>query len=164
MIPDVIETILRYRNGNMVKRYHTVDLLVPETVGHHSANVALLCLAIDPEASANLLKAALLHDLGEQYTGDIPAQAKWQSPDLAKAAKELEDRLNLDPIPSLTKHEQKVLKQADALDCFFKMREELRKGNNSVAFIMGRIVDRLFSTDPLHVTQHILEVMSYDGR
>ena len=52
--------------GTEVTRYHTVRTLVQETVGHHSHGVAMLCLFLAPDASANLLKAALVHDLAEQ--------------------------------------------------------------------------------------------------
>ena len=34
------------RRGNRVKRFHTVDLLVPETVGHHSANVMAILVEL----------------------------------------------------------------------------------------------------------------------
>ena len=62
--------------GAEVLRYHTVQTLQRETVGHHSHGVACLVLLLDPQASARLLRAALLHDLAEQCTGDIPSAAK----------------------------------------------------------------------------------------
>ena len=62
--------------GAEVKRYHTVTTLQCETVGHHSHGVAMLCVVLCPTATRALLLAALMHDLAEQATGDIPSPAK----------------------------------------------------------------------------------------
>jgi 5'-deoxynucleotidase YfbR-like HD superfamily hydrolase len=54
---------------------HTVD-----PVGGHSARVALILLHCWPDASRDLIIAALTHDLAESITGDIPPAAKEMFP------------------------------------------------------------------------------------
>jgi len=82
-------------NGSEVKRFHTLTTLQTETVGHHSHGVACFTLLLDPDASRQLLLAALFHDLAEQYTGDIPSPAKREY-GIGDQVDKLERRLMLD--------------------------------------------------------------------
>ena len=61
-------------NGSEVKRFHTLTTHQLETVGHHSHGVACLTLMLNPDASRELIIAALFHDLAEQHTGDVDAR------------------------------------------------------------------------------------------
>jgi 5'-deoxynucleotidase YfbR-like HD superfamily hydrolase len=150
------------RRGTQVRRYHTVNLIVPETVGHHSANVALLVTSLCPEASANLLKAALYHDLAEQVTGDIPATAKWRSKALKDASKDLEARV-IKQVP-LTHDERHILKQADMLDLCFKVLEELKMGNTTVLEIGHRGVEWLMNNSPSTLTIQLVQEIQNEYR
>jgi 5'-deoxynucleotidase YfbR-like HD superfamily hydrolase len=151
---------LRYRSGNRVKRYHTVDAVVGETVGHHSANMAILCVLIsEQKPTATLLMAALTHDMAEQFTGDIPATAKWDSPELKQALDKMEakyDRhwFNTNVVSS---YEQRVLKQADMLDLCFKASEEVRMGNYQFKPILNRGLVWLRTNDPLPATRQLMK-------
>lgn len=126
--------------GAEVKRYHTVTTLREETVGHHSHGVAMLCLMLTPDASAELLKAALMHDLAEQITGDIPSPAKRDHYH-AGNFDELERRLINESglkFPYLTAHEKRVLKLADiAHGALFCVRE-LELGNRRMRVVLQR--------------------------
>lgn len=62
--------------GGYTTRYHTERTLREDTVGHHSFNVAAIVMYVRPDASAALLRAALLHDVAEHVLGDIPAPVK----------------------------------------------------------------------------------------
>lgn len=148
-----------YRNGAKVKRYHTVDCHVLETVGHHSANVAILCGIISCQrASVHLLMAALTHDMTEQFTGDVPATAKWGSPELADALKKLDTAYARDCFSSqLDAYEKKVLKQADMLDLCLKALEELQMGNQQFRFILQRGLNYLRSNNPFPTTELIMK-------
>lgn len=152
-------TIRRYRNGNRVRRYHTLDTIVGETVGHHSANLAILCVLLsDEKPSVNLLMAALTHDLAEQYTGDVPATAKWDSPELKTALDNMERRFDRYWFNApLTAREQKVLKQADMLDLCFKALEEINMGNNQFKPILARGMEHLRTNQPLPSTTQLLK-------
>jgi 5'-deoxynucleotidase YfbR-like HD superfamily hydrolase len=149
------------RNGMRVRRFHTVDMHVTETVGHHSANVAMLCQVLHPACSKELLLAALTHDLTEQFTGDIPATAKWGSPALACALNDIEEENDLYP-SNLTSFEASILKQADMLDLCFKCAEEVRMGNSSAAVILGRGVAYLRRNKPLELTKKLIRELDHE--
>lgn len=155
-----LSVIQRYRNGNRVKRYHTVDTLVGETVGHHSANMAILCVLLsEDKPSVTLLMAALTHDMAEQFTGDVPATAKWESKELKSALADMErrfDRYWFNSSP-LMPRELKVLKQADMLDLCFKALEELHMGNNQFRPILARGIEYLRTNEPLPATIQLLK-------
>ena len=159
---QLIAKVRHARNGNKVKRFHTVNSLVTETVGHHSANMAILCVILSEyKPSAALLMAALTHDLAEQYTGDVPATAKWASADLAKALKDMEKKYSRDWYAApLTDYEKRVLKQADMLDLCFKSLEEVRMGNQEFSIILRRGIEWLQNNDPLTTTSTILKEIS----
>ncbi len=121
------------RVGFLVKRFHTLPTIVEETVGHHSANVALICdILTDGEASKEIIIAALKHDIPEQWTGDIPAPAKWIDPNFNDMIKKVEKNWATQTgykIPELVGDDLLVLKAADMLDLCFKCVEEITLGN-----------------------------------
>jgi 5'-deoxynucleotidase YfbR-like HD superfamily hydrolase len=149
------------RKGMNVQRFHTTNLIVGETVGHHSANVAMLCMQILPECRAELIAAALVHDLAEQYTGDVPAQAKWASAALKAALDGMEDeyqRFSYD----LTPRELRVLKQADMLDLCFKCLDELYMGNRTVLPMLHRGIHYLRHNNPFTVTSYLIKEIQHE--
>lgn len=122
------------RKAKLVRRFHTCERIREETVGHHSANVAVLVKWLDPEATADMLLYALMHDWPEVYTGDVPAPAKWNHPVLADALVQAEQmhwaKLGIHP-PTLTEAQHLIVKVADMLDLVLSAQEEMRRGNTS---------------------------------
>jgi len=66
-----------------VKRWHMIDTTRQQTLAEHSANVALLAMMIARTAPINFFDdanaiagAALVHDIEEAFTGDIPTHTK----------------------------------------------------------------------------------------
>jgi len=156
------ELVRKFRAGMAVKRFHTVNLLVGETVGHHSCNVAWLVTMLTHDPSVELLQAALLHDAAEQWTGDVPATAKWMSSVLHKELTTMEDNLHMYHElwrPELTPEEAAILKQADMLDLCFKMVEELEMGNQHARPILIRGIEWLMAHNPSEVTLELLHDM-----
>lgn len=129
-------------SGSEVSRYHTMMTLQRETVGHHSHGVACLVLVLNPEASRELLIAALYHDLAEQYTGDIPSPAK-RDYGIGDQVSDLEKRLVRGAglyWPTLTAAEQRVLKLADlAHGALFCVRE-MSRGNKRMLEVYERFM------------------------
>lgn len=98
-----------------VRRWHTHHSLT-QTVADHSHGVAMLLLQRHPSPSLDLIKAALMHDLAEYITGDIPSPAKREFIQLGRAADEAEvvafKRLKLS-VPHLSYIDEMWLKWAD---------------------------------------------------
>ena len=115
-----------------VKRYHTFPIIGEQTVGHHSHRVALILIYLtDGNLSANLLKAALFHDLAELHTGDIPATTKWAHPNIADLLKKIEHTYELEHEISvmLTVREKSLLKTADMCELMLFAEEQYMMGN-----------------------------------
>jgi hypothetical protein len=75
-----VETVMRMHS---VKRWHMIDTTRQQTLAEHSANVAMLIMLIASTAPmftfgnpAMLAAAALVHDIPECFTGDIPTLTK----------------------------------------------------------------------------------------
>lgn len=135
--------IHKWRRGNEVKRFHTVKRLREETVGHHSANVCGILLALDKHCSRDLLVAALTHDLAEQHTGDVPAPAKWESDNLRNTLRHVEVNWLVEHVePHLTGGtslwEEAMLKLADMTDLVLSCIEEKRMGNAYAVPLINR--------------------------
>lgn len=131
--------------GGYTARYHTHATLTTDTVGHHSYNVACIIMALRPNASAQLLRAALKHDMAEHVVGDMPAPAKRGLPDYVSrpipgdgpatfrevfAAMEA-DHMNAAGVATepLLDSEEWVLKLADSLDGMRFCVHERKLGN-----------------------------------
>ena len=125
------ETLEFILNGAAVKRFHTVTVLHEETVGHHSHNVAMMCLLLNPYASRNLLMAAMFHDLSEHKTGDIPSPAKKEYK-ITEQVTSLENDLMVSAgiqFPTLTEQEERTLKLADIASGMIYCIQEAQMGN-----------------------------------
>lgn len=129
-------------NGAEVKRYHTVKTHTQETVGHHSHGVATLCLLFDPNPSTSLLKAALLHDLTEQFTGDIPSPAKRElgiANDIGVLEKRLMQNAGIS-MPALSNNERRTLKLADIAHGALFCLKEMSMGNVDIRKVYDRYI------------------------
>lgn len=125
-----LEEISLLRDAGAVKRYHTQRTLREQTLATHSFGVMQLILHVDPEASGNLLRAAMFHDLPEYLTGDIPAPIKRNSPRLAVMLEEIEAGAGiLAPRWDLDQRETCLLKWADTMELLLFSLEELAMGN-----------------------------------
>lgn len=142
---SVGKTLSFIRQGYAVGRYHQRHTAVRETVAAHSAGVAAFLILMNDELPSNtLLAAALMHDVPEGVTGDIPSPAKRaMSEDAKQDLSMLEDSLletNGLAYP-LTDDEQRQLKIADCFDGLMFCIEELRRGNR----VMVEVGDRYLS-------------------
>lgn len=149
-------------DGGEVTRYHTVRTIQEETVGHHSFGVAMYCYLLC-QPSANLLIAALTHDLAEHMTGDSPAPAKKEL-GIGDMVNALEDRLlkevglNIE----LTEKEKRTLKFADIFQGMAFCVRELQMGNKNMDTIFWRYAtyakERYPEGDELYLYNTIMEI------
>ena len=73
-------------------RWHTNPIFAAtrDRVDAHSGRVGILILQFMPDAPAELLRAAIVHDLGENSVGDIASPIKRSNPDLYAAIEAIE--------------------------------------------------------------------------
>lgn len=120
MIEAILET-------GQVRRYHANPVMARalQTTADHSWGVAALILALHPNPSLNLIKAAIFHDSGERFAGDLPAPFKRRYPALAEEHSFIEYKLASEagvPDWSLTDEEHQWLKLMDRVESFIYMR------------------------------------------
>jgi len=134
---DAVANTKRMKNllrSGLVERWHTHGRNLQQNVGEHSWGVALLVLALRPDASAELLRAAILHDVHEIDFGDVPNPTKVRHPIISAIEDESEHafwRANLLAPLRLTDEERRLLKACDRLEALFfisrNMTEDLRE-------------------------------------
>lgn len=150
---DTYRHAILMRNAAAVKRYHTTRTLRTQTTGEHSAGVAAIIMCICPEPSANLLMAAIKHDTPELATGDLPATAKWENPQLAAQLAISEEtflRKHDIDMPLLSAEEGRMLKFADYGELVFWVLEEIALGNNFAWPMLKRGIDALKELGPIN--------------
>lgn len=154
--------------GAGVKRYHTIPTIGDETVGTHSFGVAMMVLAItDQKASANLIRAALFHDMAEQVTGDTPFTSKKAFPMVKYALEVVEEDwekengfyIELEPRDKL------VLKWADMLQLMWFCKIQRDLGNTNMDAIFNNGLQFLKSIKPVERSLEIMEwlIINYKG-
>ena len=127
----MINRALNTLESGRVMRYHAAPTVTPQMLGHHAWGVAVIALYLTGgNPSAELLKACILHDAAELFTGDVPFSVKRDNLE-AKAMYELleaQAHANLVmELPDLTSSDQAILKLADTLEgliwCYKNERE-----------------------------------------
>ena len=141
MNADQLMFLMRAYN---VKRYHTADVPEIQTVGDHTARVALLTVYLT--GGNHLVWPALLHDGAEDEVGDVNAHAKRKYPYLNEAVDHAEATAFAEiglRMPDLTEEDEAILKVADKLDLvLFGMKMDIRgdqRGAALVQRVMGYI-------------------------
>ena len=109
------------RGGYCTRWHANPDLAhVRETLAEHHARVAQIILALHPDPSRTLIDAALHHDAGEPFCGDLPGPFKNEHPEVARAHAAAEDlRLaDLGCLISISDSESRWLHFADRLAAY----------------------------------------------
>ncbi len=114
-------SIARTWVAHRVRRFHSHPRLcaIGQNLADHSHGVATIVALLNPKASAELLRAALLHDAGERDAGDLPQPFKQQEPVLAAGHAKLEARFRQETTGVdvlLDPEEESWLKLADMLE------------------------------------------------
>lgn len=131
------------REAFNVQRYHTVHpKILNQTVGHHTANViSTLFFLYNDRPPIEVIWNALVHDVPEIVTGDIPAPAKWAFPALEKGLDTAEQIVRNDNVLQgyvLSEMDIGLLKFADMFDLCCHAMDEMMAGNMTFDVILGR--------------------------
>lgn len=129
-----------------IKRWHTSDLPAQQ-LSEHSWGVAMIVCRIvaHGDLSSDLIMAALVHDLAESTTGDVPAHIKWDNPDMGRVLDKLENDFNTrHKIKfSLTDLEEHILRWADTFELCLYADHQRELGNKYANVVLKRGLGRL---------------------
>lgn len=129
-----------FTRGGQVVRFHTLPQLHPQLIAAHSYGVAWLCWVLTQgAASAELLYAALVHDVPEFLTGDLPHPTKKHVG--LGVMHELEQGVMATahlPEPRLSGEEKRVLELADLLEGMLQCARERSLGNQLLGSVFAR--------------------------
>jgi 5'-deoxynucleotidase YfbR-like HD superfamily hydrolase len=136
----MIDKIEFFVAGSETERYHTVRTIQRETVGHHSHGVAMYCWLLSGGVpSAELLMAALVHDLAEHVLGDLPSPAKKKY-GIGQVVNELEETLlsGVGMSNKISPDDARRLKLADIFQGMTFCIREVELGNKKMVSILRR--------------------------
>ena len=127
------QRIRAFREAGNIQRAHTIPHRGSYTNAEHQYNVLSLLLVLHPNPSPELMKAALWHDVGERWTGDVPGSIKYVLPDVRFQMDELEEefkeRLG---VPVNLSHEDKQwLRACDKIELWLWACDEAAMGNRN---------------------------------
>jgi 5'-deoxynucleotidase YfbR-like HD superfamily hydrolase len=135
-----LENVINLARSGGTLRFHThyERVLKHQTVGSHTYNVFFIALALTHgDLSRNAMLAAMIHDSGEHWSGDIPAPTKLALTPEARADYERFDQQELrvatglaDDDSLLSDEERLVIKIADAMDGALFCVREAQLGNS----------------------------------
>lgn len=152
--------------AGMVQRYHSVPTVTTDTVGEHTFGVAWLCaLLSDCTPRAELLLAALWHDVPELTVGDMPAPAKRRVPGLGEKFAQMEREvlsgmLQL-PVWNLAEDEQRKLTIADRLDGMLHCCYERALGNQVIEEVYERFLQYIVQLKPSESEQRVVNAVRH---
>lgn len=149
------------REAGEVRRCHTMRIIGEYNVAQHSFNMVTMLLAFHPEASSELIKACLYHDLPERLTGDIPATAKWANIVSAEILERNEKAIlkGVGCSYMLTVDETKWLRSMDIFELYLFCLDQHMLGNKDILVMTERIEKTILEKSNLYVRE-IVDIIS----
>lgn len=144
-----IDKLIRLREAGNIERAHVLPHHGSYTVGKHSFDMALLLLALHPNPSFELLRACIVHDLGERYTGDVPHPAKMADGELARRIERQERaaRSMMGVDFTLDVEEQRWLTGLDMIEFLLWCKDQVALGNANAAAPYGAQLTHLLTSE-----------------
>lgn len=159
------------RLAGRVIRYHTWPHIKQQSVGEHSWQVARILMTVWPAHSREMLQYALMHDMGEVKTGDVPYPFKADHPNVAvefdqaeaEAIEDMQKVFGCPVLPTLSDFELTIIKICDYIDMWEWGLEEINLGNRFAEAVCVRmhkaIIQRTNNLDNDELIDHVREYM-----
>ena len=125
--------LIKMYKAGAVKRWHTRTTIKEQDVAAHSWGVAMIVKEIYPQANADLLMAALTHDLHEIESGDIPYPFKKKNAQVRLGVELQESQfVKENGLPQPAESLIHILKWADMFELYLWCRREAGLGNQTM--------------------------------
>jgi hypothetical protein len=148
-----------------VRRWHTHATL-QQTVADHSHGVALLLMKLCPEPTPNMIKYALLHDMGEWKSGDMPSSAKnWFGDQLLPVLDKLEEGGIYDvgfDLPELTEEERLWISVVDRIEAILFLQTHCINKQQQIILDSSGVLDK--TAQKLNRLENSLSKMPFELR
>lgn len=132
-----------------VPRWSIIRTIRQQSVAEHSYYVALYAkviakyVGLDPIESATLIWGALLHDMEEMITGDIPTPSKRRHLHIYPYRILADINVDFDKNVDLGSTAKKVLVVADCFEAIMYLKDEEYMGNMTVKHLCLHLKDQL---------------------
>ena len=148
------ESMLNLLRAAGVNRWHTEPFIPAETNSQHQFMAAIIAemimdsMNVDCSFRLGVLQACLYHDMGEHWSGDIPAHAKWKLPlEMVSLLSDIEDEARLDnlnlAIPPINGVQHTLLLISDWLSPLLYCASLVYgQSNKEALIIVHRLLDR----------------------
>ena len=145
--------------GGLVKRYHTIPTIGNQNNAEHQWFTAIIVNHVYPQASKNLILAALTHDSCEALTGDIPSNAKREYRLLKVELDKIESYLKRQHSfnYNLTDDETNILKAADTLEMMLYCVRQEKLGNQELKKVKHICRDKLYGIKLPRIVRYKLD-------
>lgn len=129
------------REASRVEREHTMPHHGSYTNGQHSYDMATLLIMFHPEPSMDLMKAVLLHNVPDRYTGDVPEPAQQSDGEFGKRMAIMAVRIkqSLGISFDLTDQDRVWLRALDKTEQFLWAKEQIMMGNHNAQARVGQL-------------------------
>ena len=138
-VSSVLNALL---DGGWIERYHVKGqrMLTRQSVAEHSWRMAAAIFAVASQLRADVVLAALFHDVSERVTGHIPSNVKKLNPDIQQAVHEVStaEEVRLGIRFNLTDEEKKLVAWADAYEGTLHCLDEYELGNRKIVPTLER--------------------------
>jgi len=145
------------RDAGYVERFHTIKTVQTYNIAEHVYNSMIIAYSIadaeelEPWEAKVLIEYILIHDSPEVYTGDIPANVKWDSEQFGQVLSNMEDVWKEENLPARYRaaehavecHPQlkHIAEIVDKLELLHFCIVERNLGNRNMNRVIQRIID-----------------------
>ena len=174
---EIEDWLIKVRASSHIERFHNTVTHKNYSVGFHTYNAMtiayyLLCMnGVDEREGFHLLVYTMMHDAHESYTGDIPANFKWNHPDIMHKLEAIEEDWEKVHLPDNFVHAKSkvftnrtlthIFKQADILELGFFIKDEIDMGNKRLEETMHLVLNSSLEKQSVNELRGVYEIINY---